>query len=153
MAYPYITQAQLENRLSATRVARIYDDNRDGSADANPIAQLIADASGKVASYLRGSYDLDTVAASTPNEVVRLTLDVAFAMAAQRHPEVVRVDWQPLMQAAEKDLERLRKGETRLDVVGPPEPAANTGGAVYQQDPNDATVDALTFFANGFGIY
>lgn len=130
MAYPYITQSQLEARLSAEVVRQIYDDDNNGSADASPIAQLLADASAKVASYLRGIYDLTAVAATPPAEVTRLALDVAVAYAAQRHPEYVRRDWQALMRAAEGDLEKLRKGTTRLDVVGSPEPGANQGGSV-----------------------
>jgi hypothetical protein len=108
-----------------------------------------------VASYLRPIYDLTTVAASPPHEVVRLTLDVAYAMAAQRYPEVVRVDWLPLMQAAEKDLGRLRDGTTRLDVIGSPEPAQNVGGSVSEGDPDDYDVTTAlpVFSGGGFGDY
>jgi len=139
MAYPYIVQADLENRLSAETVRQIYDDDNNGTADPGPIERLLADASSKVASYLRGIYDLTIVAANPPNEVKRLTLDVAVAYAAQRHGEYVRRDWEKLMKAAESDLMKLREGKTRLDVVGSPEPAANTGGTV-----SSTTIDPVT---------
>ncbi len=128
MAYPYITQAQLEARLSTQTVREITDDDSDGEADPDPVAQLLADASSKVAGYLRGNYDLAAVAANPPHEVVRLTLDVAVAYAAQRHSEYVQKDWQKLMAAAESDLKSLRSGATRLDVIGAPEPPTNVGG-------------------------
>ena len=98
MAYPYITKADLESRVSSTEVRRILDDDSDGSADANPITRVLEDSSAKVAGYLRGIYDLDTIAANPPNEVKRLTLDVAVAYLAQRHPERVRRDWVELMK-------------------------------------------------------
>ena len=137
MTYPYIVQADLEQRISAERLKQIYDDNNDGTVDTDPIARLCKDASAKVAGYLRGVYDLAVIAADPPEEVIRLTLDVAVAYAAQRHPEYVKRDWEKLMRAAESDLMRLRKGETRLDVVSTPEPAANEGGSVVS-----TTVDA-----------
>jgi phage gp36-like protein len=135
VAYPYITKTDLENRLSAEVLVQICDDNNDGTADTGPVARLCADSSSKVAGYLRGTYDLAAVAANPPNEVIRLTLDVAVAYAAQRHGEYVRRDWGPLMKAAEHDLENLRKGLTRLDVIATPEPAGNTGGTVRSGNP------------------
>ena len=128
MTSAYFTQAELESRLSAKVVAEIYDDANAGSASAAPIAALISDSSSKVDSYLRGVYTLPLTV--VPNEVKRLALDVAVAYAAQRHAEYVRRDWKPLMEQVEKDLKRLRTGETRLDVAGTPEPAANEGGNV-----------------------
>lgn len=151
----YITSTDLSARLSATKLARIYDDDRDGTADTDPVALLIADACSKVAGYLRGLYDLAVIEAAPPHEVVRLTLDVAVAMAAQRHPEVVRVDWVPLMQGAERDLERLRAGKTRLDVMGSPEPAANASGGFSEGDPSqfDGATALPVFSGEGFGDF
>lgn len=131
MAYPYIVTADLEQRISAERLKQIYDDDNNGTADANAVVRLCKDASAKVAGYLRGIYDLTTIAAAPPEEVIRLTLDVAEAYAAKRHPEYVKRDWEKLMRAAESDLGKLRRGETRLDIDGSPEPAKNQGGATY----------------------
>ena len=136
MPYPYITQADLEARLSVEVVKQILDDDNDGAADATPVDQLCKDASSKVAGYLRGTYDLDAVATNTPHEVKRLALDVAVAYAAQRHAEYVRRDWQSLMEQVDKELKALRKAETRLDVVGSPEPPANVGGTAESGNPD-----------------
>ena len=135
----YITQQDLEDRLGAEVVKQLYDDNLDGTADAGPIARWIKDATSKVDSYLRGIYALP-LALPVPNEVSRLTLDVAEAMAARRHPNYVRRNWQELMAAAEKDLISLRRGTTRLDVQGAPEPGANQGGG-----PNSAAGGGLFY--------
>lgn len=135
MAYPYITKADLSKRISPQVLQQIYDDEEIGAANDDAVAAVCADASSKVASYLRPIYDLAVVANSPPHEVVRLSLDVAEAYAAQRFPSYVRRDWEKLMKQAEGDLDKLRKGHTRLDVVGPPEPAANEGGKVSNGDP------------------
>lgn len=123
----FITKAQFENRLGAKKVKRIYDDNSDGNADTDPINQLRGDASSKVRSYLdpmgimttlEAMFDQDTGelldGKVVPDEVVRLTLDVAVALAAQRHPEVMRQDWIALMKQVESDLCKLRDGKTSL---------------------------------------
>ena len=130
MAYPYIAQADLEARIGAQRVRDILDDDNNGTADPAPVARILADASAKVAGVLRGIYDLTVIASAPPEEVKRLALDVAVVYAAQRHPEVVRRDWQPLLKAVTQDLEDLRTGKARLDIVSTPEPAANEGGSV-----------------------
>ncbi len=134
----YFAKADLEDRISVKSVARLFDDNVDGTADITALARLVADASSKVDSYLRNLYTLP-LTAPYPNEVIRLALDVAVAYCAQRHPEVVRKDWEKLMAQAEADLDRLRKGVTRLDVVSTPEPAANHGAAVIHNNPDRAT--------------
>lgn len=154
MAYPYIVQSDLEDRVSATVLRRILDDDNAGSAKPSAVTRVIADASAKVAGYLRGIYDLDVVAANPPQEVVRLTLDVATAYLFQRFPEYARGDWLALMQQCDVELKALRRGDTRLDVTGPPEPAANTGGDVSQGNPD--TFDPSSFtptFAWGSGDY
>ena len=134
MPWPLITQAQLENRLSATVVRRIYDDDNNGTADAAPVALLLLDASSKVAGALGPVYPIDTIremdAAELPGEVVRIALDVAHAMAAQRHPEFVKGDWVELMKAADRDLKMVRDTTHNLGVTGDPEPPTNTASVV-----------------------
>lgn len=119
----------LENRLSKGTVRRIFDDNNDGTADNDVITQLLEDASSKVDSYLGGVFELP-LSQPYPHEVLRLELDVAVAFAAGRFPETLRMmDAKVLMEMAEKDLDRLRTGKTRLGVA-PPDPAKNHGGTV-----------------------
>lgn len=123
----FFTKAQLENRLSKKKIARIYDDNVDGNADTDAVNQLRADASSKVRSYLEPMGIMTSLEALfnqetgellpgkvLPDEIVRLSLDVAVALAAQRHPEVMRQDWRELMKQADADLCKLRDGKTSL---------------------------------------
>lgn len=153
MALP--TQTELEHRISPQKLKRIYDDGRVGSADADAVAQLLADAKSKVFGVLRATgYTLANVEASPPHEVNRLILDAAVAYATQRHPEVVRGDWVALMVQVDADLMKIRKGVTRLDVEGAPEPAANEGGSFTAGDPD--AFDADTYertFGDGFGSF
>lgn len=121
------TKAQFENRVSAKKVKRLYDDNSDGNPDGDPVNQLRADASSKVRSYLEpmgimpaieALFDQATGELLTgkvlPEEIVRLSLDVGVALACQRHPEVMRQDWTLLMRQCDSDLTKLRDGKTSL---------------------------------------
>jgi phage gp36-like protein len=146
------TQAELEGRLSASTVRRIFDDANIGTADTNAIAQLIQDASSKVLSWLGPIYDSTTINGSTQAEVQRLALDVAQAMAAQRHPEYVRGDGFKLMEQAERELTNLRKGLTNLGIETPPEPAANQGGDVDSDNPDDDEPQPKVFLG-GTGMF
>jgi hypothetical protein len=152
VAQPLITKKQLENRLSAIIVKRIYDDNNDGSADSDPLNQLLLDASSKFRGALGTIYDIDTFDQNTLDEVVRISLDIAQAYAAQRHSEIVRVDGFKLMQQAEKDIEKIRAGLSNLGTKGPPEPAANQGGIVTE-DPNLAEDESPHFALDGTGDF
>lgn len=127
------TKQQLENRLSAVVVRRIYDDNNDGTTDSDPVQDCLDDASAKVDSYLAPIGLLPLPGPPYHREVIRLELDVAQAYAAQRFPEIVRVDWEKLMKQAESDLDNLRKGKTMLG-SRPPDPAANHGATVQADD-------------------
>lgn len=122
MGKTLLDKAQLESRLSKTTLRRIYDDDNDGAADTDPIAGLIRDASSKVLSYLGPDYDIDSLDPAQTDELVRLSLDIAQAMAAQRHPEYVRVDGFKLMTQAMADLKLLRQGFTNLGDKDPGDP-------------------------------
>lgn len=156
MAYPYITADHLRQRLSPYVVTRLYDDANVGAAETGaggPVEALIRDASAKVAGKLRGVYSLDAVAANTPSEVVRLTLDVAEAMGAKRHPEVIRgKNWMELWDAVSRELNDLRTGKSSLDVEGTPEPSATVGAEVYSGDPDLPDPGPQTFL-NGTGCF
>lgn len=125
-----LTKEMFERRLSPAVVARLYDDNNDGLADYEPVLAILSDAESKVDSYL-APLGILPLTDPYPREVLRLDMDVAVAYAAQRHPEAVNsYDWMKLMEQAEKDLKKLRSGETMLGLT-PPDPPANHGGEVY----------------------
>jgi len=156
MAWAFITQAQATNRLSAQLLKRLTDDDRDGAGDSAVIAQLIADASSKVAGYCQGIHDLSVISEKagddTAHEVVRLTLDAFEWMAIKRHPEAARHhDWVELMKANNAELKLLRESFTKLDVEGAPNEPANVGGTLYPEE--DSTAASSTFYGGGFGDF
>jgi phage gp36-like protein len=149
----FISREQLEARLGVRVVKDIYDDNLDGTADDNAIDRLRADASSKVAARL-GSYP--NAFTTIPEEVVRVTLDAAVAMAAQRHPEYVRRNWEPLMTQVDKDLDAIQKAKARLDAQGSPSTATNVGGLVVVDGVRTRTgvlVPRPGKFSGGFGDF
>ena len=140
MADPLITDEQLTARLSASVVRRLLDDDNDGTGDTDIMLQLRKDASAKVRGHIGPVYDPDTLEENIVDEIVRITLDVAQAMAAQRHPEVMRVDGFELMKQAERDLKKVRIGESNLGTTeDPPGKGANNGGYVASGNPNRTT--------------
>lgn len=146
----YITQADLENVLGAQVVRALYDEDNSGDADAGPIAALIRAASAKVNSFVRRLYALP-LPEPAPDIIWSLTLDVACAMAKERHPEVVRVDGAALMKRADADLALLRDGKIELDIPKLPK-ALNeqailrpAGAAVGEPQPR--------MFADGVGDF
>jgi len=141
----YITQALLERRFSVAAIRRAYDDNNDGAADSDAVSQLIQDAEAMFEGYCRGIYDLAALRTAKPNEAIRLCLDCANFMAAQRFPRALNKDWTQIEASVTAQLKGLRRGDTRLDIMGSPEPAANQGGYVSSGDVNLPEVRPATF--------
>ena len=144
----WITTAQFTAHVGTALARRFYDEDLDGTPDATEMTRLKINATSYVAGYLRGNYSLTAidvaVAAESINEVTRLTLDVAEWMACKRYPEVaLNKNWIDLKTESDKELKALRKAETRLDIVGAPEPAANVGGDHTIGDPD--TYEESTF--------
>lgn len=134
----YITIEDLKDRLSEQVLQQILDDDNDGDPDATVVDRLISDAESKVNAALRNLYTLP-LPTPPPNEVKRLALDVAEALAARRHPEYVRRDWEKLMSYADGELDKLSTGKRRLDVQSTPEPAANQRTEFRSGDPTSPT--------------
>lgn len=150
----YITFESLENRLSVAVVRRIFDDNNDGEPDSNPLLQIIDDAERWFESVAVAVYpDLAALRAQGGPSAASIVMDCAVGMSAQRFPKAVCREWQPLIDWADKQLMRLRKGEIKLPVVGPPNPPANTGGRVELSGPASVGVDNESVFQRGFGIF
>lgn len=152
----YVTQAMLEDRMSATVIRRVYDDMNVGGSSDSCVKQIITDGEAMFEGYCRGIYDLTALRAAKPNEAVRLALDCVEVLTIKRFPRAANRDWQPMLEALRKELASLRKGETRLDIIGPPEPAANQGGYVSSGDTTD--LNSLTtipdpVFLNGWGVF
>lgn len=155
----FFTRAQLESRMGSRKIKRLLDDNQDGLADTDAVNQLRADASSKVRSYIEPMGVMPTIEAlfnqtsgellngkKLPDELVRLALDVAVALAAQRHPEVMRQDWRQLMEQVDKDLCKLRDGKTSLGGgtqggVATPESQVQGGTVVIADDGSGTEED------------
>lgn len=151
----YITQQMLSDRVSAAKLARVMDDDNNGTPDTSPVTQLIQDAEAHFESYARAIYPLSTLRITTPpHEAVRLCLDIAEALLCRRFPKAASREWLPLWQATERELLMLREGKTRLDVDGNPEPGANQGGVYSVQGYDDDDDDQPTSFTyGGFGSF
>lgn len=146
----FIEEEDLEARVGAPTIRRLLDDNNDGETDFDPLQQIRKDASSKMSGVLRGLYTLP-LATPIPHEVVRMTLDIAVWMLAQRHPEVVRKDWEKLKKASDEELDGLRKGKFRLDIDQNPESPINKGPVLVAQNSDD---DPPTkFFVGGMGDF
>lgn len=136
MAQPaIITADEVKRRLGPDRVRRLYDDNHDGIADVDPLRQLAEDASSKIRGALPGidPDDITLANAALTTELRRLALDAAAAMAHQRCGS--GMDWVPMMQQVDADLDRIRKGQASLGSKTNPEPADH-GVAVVSGPPS-----------------
>lgn len=151
----YVSQAQVEDRLSVAVVRRVFDDNNDGLADNGPLARVITDGEAWFESVALCVYP-DQTALRRDGGVVAQTmvLDCIEALFARRFPHAVKREWTQLWEYTDKQLMRLRRGEIQLPIQGSPNPAANTGGAVYAGDEVVSALDEPTFFAvNGTGLF
>lgn len=152
MPFPLITAEQLQYRLGDIQLTRAFDDENIGQPSEDPLNQLIRDASSKVLGRLKGMYPVDAIRAMAiedmDEELTRVTLDQASAMARQRHPEVFRTEWESYMKQADRELEDLRKNAKGLAREGAPEPPANVGGGI--QGSADGAARPETFGC-GFG--
>jgi phage gp36-like protein len=148
----YIVIGDLNDKISATVVRQILDDDLDGTADPTPVARAIADAESYVEGFLRVAYDLTAIRAlgtNVPNEIKRLCLDVCVAFLWERHPEYVRADGAKMLVRVRQELIDLRRGLRRLDIVGTPEPPANRGGVTLSGDEDDPEPRAPFFLDPG----
>jgi hypothetical protein len=82
-----------------------------------------------------------------------MVLDCFEAIAAKRFPRAVNRDWQALWDTADKQLMRMRKGEIKLPVMGPPNPPANVGGDYFDTGVGLTGEQRETFTRNGFGDF
>lgn len=136
MAEPIITKDQLVARLGRTQFTRVFDDNNDGTADKLSEEQLRKDASGMVRGGIGLVFDVDQLTADLSDELTRVTLDVAEAMATKRRPTILKGDWNELMKDARESIKALRMGIANLGIKTAPEPAANHGVRVTSGNPD-----------------
>lgn len=159
----YITQTDVEQRLTAALVLRIYNDDGDGSlstAEESALSDVILDAENRVEESIRKTYGLAGLtwlrgeSTSAPRSIKRRCLDCVRIYIAERHPEYIRIDTDKAWQRFERDLEMMQEREIELAVIGnsEPEPAVNEGGSVYSGNEDDQT-PADKVFLNGTGVF
>lgn len=154
----YITQADLEARVSSKVLVEILDDNVDTVVDAASLGRVIADAESTVESFLRKVYDLTTLralgVANVPNEIKRLCLDMAVSYLWDRFPEYVRADGRQMRLDALEELRDLARGIRRLDDISTVEPTKQVTIEVRSGDPDDTEpVDKFFLGPNALGDF
>lgn len=141
---PFISLQDLEDRMSRRVVEQLLGDDNTGYAAKGPVARLLVDATSYVVGLIGGVYDFP-LSSQVPNELQRITLDVAVGIASNRHPEYVRFNGYAILERARTELKDLRTSLSQLDIpllgaavgsnVDPPAPVApvprNVGGIVY----------------------
>lgn len=142
---------QLENRLSADVCVALFDDDNDGVADPAVVEQLAIECDSAVESRLGRIYDLDDLRANPPQAFIRLSLDYATILSRKRHPEHARGSWRDLEESWKEELQDIRHGISQLDTKLAPEPAANTGGHVWDGSTEEGPV--VKFWLDGICGY
>lgn len=158
MPAAYLTQADLESRISQGMVLRLLDDDNDGVADAAALDATLVAAERFVDGHVSRLYPMATILAdaATLAHVRSLASAIAVHYAYQRRPEFGTREGTPYQgpfDEAVKVLDKIRKGEFRLDTNGAPVAPANVGGSLTE--PQQSTIETVCpgFFTSGFGSY
>lgn len=142
----YFTQSDLENALSKSVVKGVYDDDRDGTVDAGPIAACIAYGTAQCNSFLRkvmttsGGERITLPLTTIPDEVKFAALDFGIAYTIRRRPDVVKaMNEQPWTVFFEQACEQMKRYVASqqvmpIDTVGH---TSTEGGGVFPIDPED----------------
>lgn len=132
---PLVTRANVERRLGADFVRRVFDHNNDGATDPESLAELLSDASSKVRGGLGLVFDIDNFDPVIATELRRIALEAALAMIARDHSGAYPRDWVALMAQVDQDIANVRKGIANLGTKQAPEPAANHGVRIASGNP------------------
>lgn len=132
---PLVTRANVERRLGADFVRRVFDHNNDGVTDPESLGELLSDASSKVRGGLGLVFDIDNFDPAIATELRRIALEAALAMIARDFQGAYPKDWVSLMQQVDQDIANVRKGVANLGTKQAPEPAANHGVRMTSGNP------------------
>lgn len=134
---PLVTRLNVERRLGAAFVRRVFDHNTDGATDGPSLDDMLADASSKIRGALGLVFDIDNFDPAIATELRRLALEAFLAMLARDHQGAYPKDWVALMEQVDGDIEKVRKGIANLGTKQQPEPAANHGVRIASGNPDD----------------
>lgn len=149
---PLVSRTNVERRLGADFVRRVFDYNADGATDPDALKELCADADSKVRGGLGLVLDVDAFDPAIATELRRIALDAALAMMARDFPGAYPKDWVALMQQVDQDIANVRKGIANLGTKQAPEPAANHGVRVVSGNPQSPDT-FLPRFSDNWGRF
>ncbi len=128
MPYPYITEAELRNKVGSALVDRVLDDDNVGPAKPAAVVQLIADGCSRVRSRLKTKLTDGQVSAlesDTPPEVKRLSLKICEVELLSRYPEVwPSKDWREYEKSWRQDLDDWATGMISVEDEYSPQEAS-----------------------------
>ncbi|MEW5727725.1 MAG: DUF1320 domain-containing protein [Pseudomonadota bacterium] len=123
----YATLADLERRLRSTELVQIADLDEDGVADADVVADALADAGNEIDAYLSGRYDLPLN--PVPDLVTLWAVFIAryrLWSAKDDMPDLVRTNYQDAI----RQLTMVQRGDIILESAAKAEPAERASQAV-----------------------
>ncbi|MBN1515519.1 DUF1320 domain-containing protein [Candidatus Sumerlaeota bacterium] len=121
----YSSQAELEKRIGAARLARLADLDGDGSADADVLTAALERADGVIDLHLRGRYTVPFETA--PAAVKELASDLALYYLHQARRETMSARDRQAYEDAMAMLKGLAEGRGGLDVGGADEDVSEVG--------------------------
>ena len=136
----YITQTDIENRIGATILIQLTDDDGDGVADASVVNKAISDAEAEVNGYVgtRYSVPLDPV----PAIVSRWTTSIAVYLVYQHRrgaSETVQYEYEQTVKA----LDKVSRGLITLGANEPETTTPEVGGVTVDAPEPVITLDAM----------
>ena len=155
----YHAQADLANALSGDTLIALFDDDRDGVADAGPVQSVIDRAEAQVNSYLLRAYPgLTLPVVQSPLSAVLLQASLMFSIPYSflRHPEYVRTFGEnprgkTMLEEAHRFMERLCTGKQLLFDVPEQTTPTLVGGVVVSSGPR-TMIDGPDGTINGAGF-
>lgn len=114
---PYSTQADIEKAIGEDKLLQLSDDDRDGLADSEVVAQAIAWADSEIDSYAAGRYEIPfkkNGADSIPAKIADRSAELA-GFWLYRRKQVVDETIQAMRDSAVAWLKELQSGKVNLD--------------------------------------
>jgi len=113
----YCTQDDIEYTLDRDTLVQLTDDAGIGTIDAEVVARAIADADEEIDSALAVRYSLPL--SSTPALVRKISVDLAVCNLYARRDDTLPETRAKRCDEARRLLDRIARGDRRLDVPDP----------------------------------
>ena len=160
----YIEQEDLRLRLTQRILVQMFDDDRDGTPDADVIERLIADSERYFERRVMATLGESAIVAlralggtaALPHDVITLCVDVAEYRSFKRHPDYIRGEWEKRKAAIDEELKLLKLTELRItpNAAGDAAPVHHARGEHYVDsgNPEDGTCPNNIFNTPGGGM-